>query len=210
MGGWRPVDDLIRVVVADDHPLILAGILTCLRDAGLWLVGQASNGRQAQDLCCRLRPDVLVLDLRLGDDGPAASEIIEYLREHSPATRVVILSAYDNPTYVRSMLEAGASGYVVKDEALDSIVSAVRRVAAGDTWFSPAALEKLRSQECSFTPREQDVLARVARGWDNRLIADDLHLSARAVSEVLSAIYQKLNLPSSRAALVAWCHEHGY
>ena len=158
------MDDLIRVVVADDHPLILAGILTCLRDAGLWLVGQASNGREAQELCCRLRPDVLVLDPRLGDDGPAASEIIEYLRGHSPATRVVILSAYDNPTYVRSMLEAGASEHVVKDEALDCIVSAVRRVAEGDTWFSPAALKKLRNQECSFTPREQEVLTRVARG----------------------------------------------
>jgi len=127
--------ETIRVLIADDHPLVRCGIRETLRAAdNIALVGEASRRDEAQRLCRELQPDVLLLDLQMS--GATAVETVTYVQERSPMTRVVILTAYDDEVYVRRMLAAGVMGYVLKDEVADAIVTAIRTVMQGGMWLS--------------------------------------------------------------------------
>ena len=207
----------ISVVLADDHPAVLAGIRNALAEApDVDVVGCAEQGIEALDLIRTLRPDVALLDCRLpGMDGPAVAQAIQDKRL---PTRVLALSAYTSDSYVHGMLAAGASGYLLKDEALETVVEAVRAVACGGRWFSQAVQEQeerwalgatpLPAEVAGLTDRELGVLRLMAQGRDNVRIADALCIAAGTVKNHVISIYAKLNA-SSRAEAVAWAWQHG-
>jgi DNA-binding NarL/FixJ family response regulator len=188
----------ISVILADDHPAVLAGIRGALEEApDIEVLGCAGRGDEALHLIETLNPQVALLDYRLpGLDGPA-----------------VVLSAYASDAYVHSMLTAGASGYLLKDEALEVVVEAVRAVAAGEVWFSSSVEKQARSWAgcrspqppgvANLTPREQEVLRLVAQGWSNARIADEFKIVEGTVKQHVCSIYAKLNV-HSRAEAVAW------
>jgi DNA-binding NarL/FixJ family response regulator len=122
----------ITVLLADDHPLVRTGIRTALSAApGLVLIGEATTGDEAQQLCQQHMPDILLLDLHM--PGPPPVDTVRFLQTHAPTIRVLILTAYDDDVYVKDMLRAGVAGYILKDVATESIVQAIVTVAQGGT-----------------------------------------------------------------------------
>ena len=206
----------ICIVIADDHPAVLAGIRGALvQSPNVEVVGQATRGDEALSLIRSLCPDVALLDCRLpGLDGPAVAQAI---RKEGLPTRVLALSAYTDDTYVHGMLAAGACGYLLKDEALETVVEAVRAVAGGGRWFSRSVRDQLMSWSLGATPlpaevagltdRELEVLRLMAQGWDNARIADALCIAVGTVKNHVASIYARLNV-SSRAEAVAWAWQH--
>lgn len=205
----------IRVLLADDHPLVRAGIRTTLTaQEDFELVGEAADGEQAQQLCQTHQPDVLLLDLHM--PGPSALQTLALVREHLPSTRVIILTAYDDDAYVRSLVAAGAVGYILKDEAPEVVVRAVRSVMNGDTWYSEAIVEKLSQSpadtiqvgDAELTEREREILVMIGQGCDNAQIAESLSLAEQTVRNSISRLYSKLGL-ASRAQAIIWARERG-
>jgi DNA-binding NarL/FixJ family response regulator len=207
----------IRVVIADDHPLILQGVRETLRKADdITVVGEATRGDDAQRVCQELRPDVLLLDLQM--PGPTAHETVTVLHTQCPTVRVVILTAYDDAIYIHRMIATGIAGYVLKDEVTDVVLTAVRTVAQGGTWFSRCVLETLATWQPSvgvqtrrphLTRREQQLLDGIAQGWRNDRIATELNLTEPTVRHYVSNLYTKLDI-SSRGETVVWAKEHGF
>ena len=207
--------EMIHVLLADDHPLVRAGIrATLATEPDVVAVGEAANGYEVQRLCRDLQPDVLVLDLNM--PGPPPPTLIAYLRKHCPALRVLILTAYDDAAYVQGMVAAGVAGYVLKDEAPETVVHAIRTVMEGGTWFGRPVAAKLTppSQDAparevaKLTAREHQVLELLARGWDNTRIASECGLQEQSIRNYTSRIYAKLGVRSRAEALV-WAREHG-
>nr|WP_290670237.1 response regulator transcription factor [Ardenticatena sp.] len=204
----------IRVLLADDHPLIRAGIRTALdADAGIDLVAEAADGDEAYRLACAHRPDVLLLDLNM--PGLSPLELVARLREEVPSLNVVVLTAFDDDVYVRSLLNAGVKGYILKDEALEAVVQAIHSVAVGGTWFSETIARRLFSQnekEAFASPavlseREKEVMRYLLRGMTNQQIANEMALAEQTVRNYISRIYAKLGVRSrTEAALWAWLH----
>jgi len=201
----------LQVILADDHPIIRAGLRTTLEtEPDIVVVGEAATGEEAQALCRELQPDIMVLDLNM--PGPKATETVAYVQEHCPQVRVLVLTAYDNEPYVRGLVSAGVSGYILKDEAPDALVQAVRSVVLGGTWFSQSVVKKLSPRrrdaaEDDLTERERQLLDLLVRGWDNAHIASELHLGEQTVRNYLSRMYAKLG-KQTRAETIAWAHEH--
>ena len=207
----------IRVVLADDHRVVREGIRDRLEaEPGIEVVGEAADGRQALALVRRLAPDVVVLDVEMPE--MTGVEVARAIRDGGLAARVLVLSGYDDAEYVSALLDAGAAGYLTKDESLRSIIEAVRGVAAGeDGWLSrriTARVLDLRRQpeaeEASggLTPREKEVLALVARGRTNAEAARDLHVSEHTVRNHLANVYAKLDV-GNRAEATAWAWRTG-
>jgi len=203
---------MIRVVIADDHPLMRSGVhATLVREVDIDVVGEASDGREAQALCAQHRPHVLVLDLNM--PGPSFLETVEHLQEQENSVAVLVLTAHNDSMYVRSVIKAGAAGYVLKDEVPDALVNAVRTIHGGGTWFSRAAFVKLhevdvdRDLVADLTKREREVLTLVARGRGNTQIAETLDLAEQTVRNYVSRIYAKVGV-STRVELAVWAREH--
>lgn len=196
----------IRVVLADDHPLVRAGVgATLAGDDGIDLVGEAENGDRARELCTELQPDVLVLDLHM--PGPPARDTVAYLQEHCPDTKVLVLTAYDDDAYVRGLVEVGVAGYVLKDEVPEAIVRAVHAVVQGDHWFSDAVLRKLAQDRLQLggsplTAREMQIAGLLVAGMTDREIGNELHISERTVRLSLRSIYDKLSVSTRVEAAV--------
>lgn len=203
----------ICVVIADDHPLMRSGVRATLEGAAdIHVVGEASNGREAQSLCQRLEPDILILDLNM--PGPSFLETLTSLQEAVPNVNVLVLTALEEGVYVRSLVKAGIAGYILKDEVPDALISAVRTVQHGGTWFSRTVFSKLHEVTLDdnvlsdLTNRERDVLGLVARGRDNGEIAGELGLAEQTVRNYVSRIYEKVGV-CSRVELAVWARDLG-
>jgi DNA-binding NarL/FixJ family response regulator len=202
--------DVIRILLADDHPVVREGIDNRLaREEDFVVVGEAANGEEVIRQARRLRPDVVLLDVAM--PGPGAVPVMEALRQDHPAVKVLVLSAFDEDECVFGMLAAGAAGYALKDERLSTLVEAVRTVARGETWLSPRVATKVSNRaigkesaeaDIPLTDREREVLELMAQGKENAEIADALVIAERTVKFHVGNIYAKLGVTSRTAAVV--------
>lgn len=203
----------IRVLLADDHPLIRAGLRGTLEaEPDLVVIGEAADGDEARRLCASMRPTVVVLDLNM--PGPPAVDTLRAIRNQSPETAVLMLTAYDDDAYVRGLVQAGAMGYVLKDEAPEALVQAVRTVAQGGTWFSKPVVAHLvhptapdARDHPDLTQRELQIVRLIAQGWDNARIAVELSLSEQTIRNYVSRLYGKIGV-QTRAEAVVWARDH--
>jgi DNA-binding NarL/FixJ family response regulator len=196
----------IRLVVADDHPVVRDGIVGMVSsDTGIQVVGEASDGAEAVALVRALEPDVVLMDLRMpGTDGVTA---IRELTRLGATGRVVVLTTYDSDADVLPAIEAGATGYLLKEATREELLSAIHAAAAGRAELAPSVVSRLvsrvRTPESSLlSARELEVLGLVADGATNRQAGARLHLSEATVKTHLLNIYGKLGV-SDRAAAVA-------
>jgi DNA-binding NarL/FixJ family response regulator len=212
--------DAIRVILADDHPSLRAGVRERLSaEPDIIIVAEAAAGPEALSLTLQITPDVLILDMEM--PGMNGLDVALRLAEAGCPTRVLALSAYDSEHYVEKLLEAGGAGYLTKNESLDAIVAAVRGVAQGEIgWLSREAAASLirdcrnRQNRAKDDPtgflsaREKEVLRLVADGKNNQQIAEALFISESTVKKHINNIYFKLDM-STRAELVAWAWRQG-
>ena len=198
-----------RIVIADDHPAMRAGVRALLdAEAHLSVVAEARTGAEALRYTQELRPHVLVLDMEMPE--MTGVDVARAVREQALPTRILAYSSYADPAYVRGLLQSGASGYVTKDQAGTLVVEAVLAVARGQQrWFVPPALDEPPNPvtEARLTDREEAVLKLLARGLPNAAIADALHLSDKSIRNHLSHVYRKLGVEGAREA-VAWAWEN--
>lgn len=197
---------MIRLLIVDDHPVVRDGLSGMFaRAEGFAVLGEAADGAEAIRLAEALKPDVILMDLRMpGMDGLTA---ITELAKAGSAARVLVLTTYDTDSYVVPAIEAGATGYLLKDAPRDELLRAVRAAADGQSVLSPAVASRLvnrvrRPGTVPLTQREVEVLELVAAGNTNREIAAGLFISEATVKSHLLNLYQKLGV-SDRAAAVA-------
>jgi DNA-binding NarL/FixJ family response regulator len=213
------VTDPIRVVLADDQELVRTGIRMVLEvEDDIELVGEAHNGEEVVQLVRELHPDVTLMDIRMPNvDGLEATRRI--LHDGSD-TRVVILTTFDLDEYVYQALQAGASGFVLKDIPPEQLVAAIRSVAAGDTMLSASVTKRLIEsfvrtplpappppEVAKLTPRELEMLKLVARGLSNAEIAAEAFVSDPTVKTHVARILMKLGL-RDRVQIAVYAHEH--
>lgn len=201
---------MIRVLLADDHPLVRTGLRAALaNEDGVRLVGEAADGNETQQLARVLRPNVLLLDVSM--PGPTATETIKVVQRDVPRTQILILTAYKDPGLVRGLLSAGVAGYLLKDDPNAAIVEAVRVVGSGGSWISPsvlAQLAQLRQSSAAGLPRpelselEAAVLRLLIVGKGDLEIAAALDMSERTVRRHLRSLYDKLGAVSRVQAAV--------
>jgi DNA-binding NarL/FixJ family response regulator len=204
----------IRVVIADDQPLVRSGFRMILDERpDLELVGEAENGEQAIELARSLDPDVILMDVRMpGLDGVEATR---RLVEEGTRARILVLTTFDVDEYVYAAVVAGASGFLLKDVEPEQLVDAIRVVAAGNSLFGPAATQRLverfaagggpsepRSLD-ALTEREREILVLIASGLSNAELAQRLHLSETTVKTHVSAVLRKLGVRDRVQAVIA-------
>ncbi|QPE04074.1 response regulator transcription factor [Microbacterium schleiferi] len=205
---------MIRLLIADDHPVVRAGLAGLFADEeGFEVVGEAIDGAAAIDIAAKERPDVVLMDLRMPVlDGVAATARIVAL--DAPAPRVLILTTYESDDQILAAIEAGAAGYLLKAAPQDEIVAGIRSVAAGQTALSPAVAARLVSRmrepaaSVTLTPREIEVLRLVARGRSNKLIGADLGIGESTVKTHLLKVFEKLEV-ADRTHAVTVAMERG-
>lgn len=202
----------LTILIAEDHTLVRDGTRKILEQAaGMEVVGEADRGDAAVEMAGRLRPDVVILDVRLpGFNGIEAARRI--LAER-PVTRVLIVSAYDDRQYVVEALRAGAAGYLLKTAPSAELVEAVRAVGSGATVLQDEVSRSLAQSErdqvnLEPSPRELEILRLVAAGKPNKEIARDLGISARTVEGHLNSLFSKLGASSRTEALVVAVNRH--
>ena len=205
----RSSADTVRIMVVDDHPLFRHGLVQLLNSEETFeVVGEASSAPDALTLARRLNPTMVIVDLGL--KGPSGLELTKSLRVEFPKTPVLVLSMHDEPTYAVRSLRAGANGYVTKEEALASVLVAVREVMAGRTYLSPGMASEVISNVVlsrtrpgatltdQLTDRELEILERIGQGEDVKVIAEALHLSPKTVETHRAHIKEKLHLKNAR------------
>jgi DNA-binding NarL/FixJ family response regulator len=196
----------IRLIIADDHPVVRAGLQGMLASQpDFEIVGEATNGAEAVALAATLQPDLVLMDLRMATmDGVAATAQI---RRQLPALPVLVLTTYDSDADILRALEAGATGYLLKDAPRDQLFSAIRDVAQGKSALTPAVMARLQrrlhsSSMDGLSAREIEVLTHVARGSSNKQIARHLHISEATVKSHLIHIFSKLGVTDRTAAVM--------
>lgn len=212
MGHSKP----IRVVIADDHPVVRAGIVSLLsKEPDIHVSAEIGDGSQVERLTAQSESDILVLDVNMPGLDPIAAT--RSLTEQLRRLRILVLTAYDDEAHVTGLLSAGATGYLLKEEALDTLVAAIRAVAKGESWLSQRVAGRLARKAISparaaetepLTPREREVLRLLALSLSNDEIAHELFITKRTVQNHVSNIYDKLGL-ASRAEAVLYAIRHG-
>jgi DNA-binding NarL/FixJ family response regulator len=196
--------DKIRVLIADDHVIVTAGLASIIGlQPDMMVIAEAANGREAVDLWRNHRPDVALLDLRMPMlDGVGA--IVEIHKEE-PSARVIVLTTYDTDNEIYRAIKAGAKGYVLKDARREELLDCIRRVSRGETCIPQSLVEKLAAGMSSetLTGRELDVLTLLARGKSNKEIGANLYISETTVKAHLRSIFSKLNVLSRTEAIAA-------
>jgi DNA-binding NarL/FixJ family response regulator len=205
----------IRVVIVDDHELLREGTRQILQqETTIKVVGEASRGDEAVELVARLLPDVVLLDLRL--PGLSGIDAARQIAKLSPATRVLVLTAYDEEDYVLEALQAGAAGYLLKTAPSNELLEAVRAVAAGATVLEPSVSDALARRwtradgpgGTHLTARELEVLRLTAQGMANKEIARKLCLSLRTIEGHLNRTFNKLGVASRTEAVFHAVNHH--
>ncbi|MFG6199060.1 response regulator [Nonomuraea sp. JJY05] len=205
------VETVIRLLIADDHPIVRDGLRGMFAgDPDFEVLGEAGDGAQAVELARALNPDVILMDLRMPRmDGVAA---IKELARLGIAARVLVLTTYDTDRDVLPAIEAGATGYLLKDTARDELVRAVRTAARGEAVLSPSVATRLlgqvRAPADPLSARELEVLQLIADGATNREVATRLFISEATVKSHVLHIYTKLGV-NDRAAAVAVAFRRG-
>lgn len=205
-----PAEAPIRILIVDDHPVVRDGIRGVFTgDAEFEVVGEAANGREAISRTEVFRPDVVLMDLRMPElDGVAATKEIV---DRDLGAQVLILTTYDTESDVLPAIEAGATGYLLKDTPRDELRRAVQAAAAGESVLSPPVARRLLGQvrrptRDTLSEREMEILVMVARGATNKRVASQLFISEATVKTHLLHIYEKLGV-NDRAAAVAAAYE---
>lgn len=205
---------MIRIVLADDHQILLAGLKRLIDSKGdMEVVATATDAATAIEAARTHRPDVLVLDISMPGGG---LEVARRVREMELPTKIVILTMYAEDRYVMEAVRLGAAGYVLKRAADTDLIDAIRAVAAGDAYLTPAAVRLLLAtqqnengrSEPALSPREREVLRFTARGFSNLEIAERLFVSPKTVDTYRSRIMAKLDL-HRRSQLVEYALGHG-
>ncbi|KQZ84921.1 LuxR family transcriptional regulator [Microbacterium sp. Root166] len=207
---------MIRLLIADDHPVVRAGLAGLLSDEpGFEVVGEASDGEEAVQLASVTRPDVVLMDLRMPRvDGVVATSRIVGGEAGDPPPRVLILTTYESDDQILAAIEAGASGYLLKAAPQAEIVAGIRSVAAGQSALSPAVavrlVERMRQPEPTavLTARETDVLRLVAIGNSNKQVAALLGIGESTVKTHLLKVFEKLGV-TDRTRAVTLAMERG-
>ncbi len=209
--------ETIRILIADDHAIVREGLRTILGfQEGIEVVGEASDGQEVVALAESLAPDVILMDIRMSKlDGVEATRRI---KAQNPQIGVIVLTNYDDDRYVFEGIEAGASGYLLKDISSDDLAQAIRRVAQGESLMAPSVLRKVldefahRAEEKellheALTPRELEVLQALARGLKNEEIAEELFITEKTVKSHLGRIFSKLGV-SDRSQAILYAIKH--
>jgi DNA-binding NarL/FixJ family response regulator len=206
----------IRVVVADDHEVVRAGLKSLVAGTDVEVIGEASTGEAAIQRVAELQPDVLLLDIRL-PDGDGLKTLGRIKLDH-PDLPVLMFSAYDNPTYVARAVALGATGYLLKDMARDDLLNVIRKAAAGEDVWTRDELRRVTGAlatprltadvEVPLTQRESEVLRQLALGLTNKEIAQSLHISYETVKEHVQHILRKIGV-SDRTQAAVWAVRKG-
>ncbi len=208
---------MIRVLLADDHSIVRAGLRRLVEGAGdMEVVAEAADGREAIRKTREYMPDVAVVDISMpGLDG---LEVLRQLRSENPKLRVIVLTMHEEEQYVVRAIETGAMGYVTKRSAAEQLLAAIRMVHGGGRYITEAAIEslalrvakgsKVRSPLDSLSNREIQILRRLAQGQTNREIAEDYHISVKTVDTYRSRLLRKLNLRNN-AELTRFAIQNG-
>ncbi len=211
---------MIKIVVADDHEVVREGTRRMLeRESDMVVVGEAADGREAVRLVSELRPDVLVLDVRM--PGLSGIEVTRKVKEVHPRVRVLVFTAHDDSRYVFPLLDAGADGYLLKTVGQRDLVKAIRDVYRGETALHPSVarrvVQRLTHKDRfqaegmveALTEREMEVLRAVARGWSNKEVSAALHISPHTVQVHLSNIFAKIGV-NTRTEAVLYAIRQGW
>jgi DNA-binding NarL/FixJ family response regulator len=206
----------IKLLIVDDHEIVRHGLAAVFKDSPVRIIGTAESGDEAIKLTRKLKPDVVLLDVRLADkDG---IEAIRKIRSSAPGVKVVMLSAFDNPTYVARSLSAGAHDYILKTASRADLIQAVSGAAAGSVPSRAGEMRRMvtamaeraapTDAQLPLTPRETQVLRHVAMGLANKEIADALQISVETVKEHVQNLLRKISLHDRTQAAV-WAIRHG-
>ncbi|WP_300682520.1 response regulator transcription factor [Nocardioides sp.] len=203
---------MIRLVIADDHPVVRAGLRALLEgEDDLEVVGEAATAEEAVDLAAGLAPELVLMDLQFGE-STGGVEATRRIRGLAAAPYVLVLTNYDTDGDILGAVEAGASGYLLKDAPPHELTAAIRAAAAGESALAPAIagrlLERMRSPHISLSAREIEVLELVAAGASNTEVAARLHITDATVKSHLVHVFSKLGV-SSRTGAVSKARELG-
>jgi DNA-binding NarL/FixJ family response regulator len=213
-GDWLRMDASLKVLIADDHPLVLQGIRKALEASeDIEVVGEAHSGDEVLALVERRNPDIVLMDLRM--PGLHSLDCVAELGRHHPKVKTVVISAFDDRASIDSALQAGASAYILKSVSPVDIASVLRQAATGVVYHvpSPSAApsgngsKQASADEPNLTPREITILVAVADGLTTKAISQDLWLSEHTVKFHLTNIYRKLGV-SNRSAAVRYAFEN--
>lgn len=198
----------MRIVLADDHAIVRAGIANALRElSDLQIIGEVGDGDALFAILSATEPDILVTDITMPNFEPIST--IQQIRARFPMLKILIVSAYDDDMYVQGLLAAGVNGYHLKDQPLSDLRLAVQRVVAGERWVCSPLVEKLvRARETPgvslpLTTRQRDILRCLREGLDNQAIARRTGLSVKTIENHLTRLYRQLNVQSRLEAVNA-------
>lgn len=206
----------VRLLVCDDHEVIRTGLAALLAGTDIEIVGEAANGKEAIRLAQKLKPDVILLDIRMPDDDGLST--LEKLRSKVPGSQVVMLSTYDNPTYVARAVALGAADFVLKGSSREALVATIQAAAAGESPCHAGELRRIANamsarqavddDDVPLTQRETQVLRHVALGLSNKEIGRSLDISVETVKEHVQNILRKIAV-SDRTQAAVWAVRKG-
>ncbi len=191
----------IRVLIADDHPLIIEGLVAALKRLGLRVIGQVEKAAEVIDKYLQAQPDVLVLDVRFGP-GPTGLDVARELIAREPKARIVFYSQFDQNEVIREAYRLGGAGFITKNTPPETLARAIGEVHAGRTYFLPEIAERLallgvrgdQSPRSILDQREIEVFMMLSRGFTNNEIAERMNLSAKTIGAIAQAVKEKLGV----------------